>query len=206
MTTDDRIIRRSLDEPAVFGDLFERHGSSIFRYVARRVGREVAEDVMSETFLVAFHSRSRFDTGRTDARPWLYGIANNLVHRHFSAETRRFAAMENAPADHISPDAFERVADRLDAIAHVGVLGRALAALKPIDRDTLLLYAWGDLDYEGIAQATGTAIGTVKSRLNRARKQIRNTTTWSVAPRSQVETGKTMTGQASEDGATVWTS
>lgn len=167
------IIRRSMVEPSAFGDLFERHGSVIYRYLARRVGHGTAEDVMSETFLTAFRGRSRFDLARTDARPWLYGIANNLVSRHFTAETRRFALMAAAPAEHIAGDAFESADERLDAIAHVGGLGRALAALSKADRETLLLYAWGDLDYEGVAEATGAAVGTVKSRLNRARRQMR---------------------------------
>ncbi|MHA6695932.1 RNA polymerase sigma factor [Homoserinimonas sp. A520] len=174
MTTDDAIIRRSLDEPSAFGDLFERHGSVIYRYIARRVGHTTAEDVMSETFLTAFRGRSRFDLTRTDARPWLYGIANNLVSRHFAAETRRFALIAAVPADHVAADAFESADARLDAIAHVGGLGPALAALSKADRDTLLLYAWGDLDYEGVAEATGAAVGTVKSRLNRARRRMRN--------------------------------
>lgn len=176
MTTDDAIIRRSLDEPTVFGELFERHGSVIYRYVARRVGHSTAEDVMSETFLTAFRGRNRFDLTRTDARPWLYGIANNLVSRHFAAETRRFALIAAVPADQIAADAFESADSRLDAIAHVGGLGRALAALNKADRDTLLLYAWGNLDYEGVAEATGAAVGTVKSRLNRARRRMRSAT------------------------------
>lgn len=80
MTTDDAIIRRSFDEPSFFGDLFERHGSVIYRYIARRVGHGTAEDVMSETFLTAFRSRNRFDLTRTDARPWLYGIAGTALY------------------------------------------------------------------------------------------------------------------------------
>lgn len=163
MTSDDAIIRHSFQDPSAFGSLFERHGSVIYRYVARRIGRETAEDVMSETFLTAFRSRSRFDLKRTDARLWLFGIANNLIRRHFAAESRRFDLIAAAPAEHIAVDAFELAEDRLDAMMRVGGLGRALAALSRTDRETLLLYAWGDLDYEGVAEATGVVVGTVKS-------------------------------------------
>ncbi|MCB5273210.1 ECF RNA polymerase sigma factor SigL [Arthrobacter sp. SO5] len=82
MSTDNDIIRRSRDSPAVFGDLYDRHASVIYRYAARRAGDFAADDVTSETFLVAGEKLETYDLDRDDARPWLFGIATNLLRRH----------------------------------------------------------------------------------------------------------------------------
>jgi RNA polymerase sigma factor (sigma-70 family) len=195
VSTDNSIIRRSLDHPAAFGELFERHGAAIYRYVARRVGRDVADDVMSETFLIAFAKRKRFDHSRDNARPWLYGIASNLVSRHFAEEIRQLKAIAAAPHEQFSTDAFETVAQRIDAVSHVAELGKAIASLSRADRETLLLYAWAGLDYEGVAAATGVSVGTVKSRLNRARNKLRH----AILPRDTTMTGTISAPRDRED-------
>jgi len=82
-TDDDAvIIKASLRDPDLFAVIFDRHAPHVHRYLARRLGREAADDLVGETFLVAFGKRQRYDTGRADARPWLYGIATNLVGQH----------------------------------------------------------------------------------------------------------------------------
>lgn len=96
MSTDSDIIVRSRDSPAAFGDLYDRHASVIYRYAARRAGDFVADDVTSETFLVAFERMDTFDHGRGDARPWLFGIATNLLRRHHRAEARTLKALAKA--------------------------------------------------------------------------------------------------------------
>ena len=75
MTPDNEVIERSTREPAVFADLYDRHARSVFRYAAQRIGDHAAEDVMSETFLVAFEKRHTYESDVQDARPWLLGIA-----------------------------------------------------------------------------------------------------------------------------------
>ena len=90
--TDARVIARSLDEPAVFAALFDRHYDSVHRYLARRVGPDIAAELASETFTTAFDVRRRYDPGRSDARPWLFGIATNLVRHHRRSEGRRLRA------------------------------------------------------------------------------------------------------------------
>lgn len=77
--SDARIISRSTRHPATFATIFDRHAATLHGYLCRRVGRDDAEDLLSETFLIAFRSREKFDTGRSSALPWLYGIAANLV-------------------------------------------------------------------------------------------------------------------------------
>ncbi|MBM7167735.1 RNA polymerase sigma factor [Streptomyces sp. G44] len=175
--SDASVIARSRDEPEAFAALFDRHADSVHRYAARRLGGEVADDLVAETFTTAFQQRHRYDPARgagADARPWLFGIATNLVGRHRRAEARRFKAMARVPAlaDHDEPLA-DRTADRVAARAVRRELAAALAALPARHRDVLLLVAWGDLGYEEAAQALGIPVGTVRSRLHRARTKLR---------------------------------
>lgn len=175
--SDASVIARSRDEPEAFAALFDRHADAVHRYAARRLGGEVADDLMAETFTTAFQQRHRYDPARgagADARPWLFGIATNLVGRHRRAEARRFKAMARVPAlaDHDEPLA-DRAADRVVARAVRRELAAALAALPARYRDVLLLVAWGGLGYEEAAQALGIPVGTVRSRLHRARSKLR---------------------------------
>ncbi|WP_406369118.1 RNA polymerase sigma factor [Streptomyces sp. NBC_00647] len=172
--SDARMIERSRDEPELFAALFDRHADAVHRYTARRLGAEVAEDLTAETFTTAFQQRHRYDLARDDARPWLLGIATNLISRHRRAEARRFRALARLP-EPVQDE--EPVADR--AVARAGAAGvrrelaAALSGLSARHRDVILLVAWGGLDYEQAAQALGVPIGTVRSRLNRARSRLR---------------------------------
>ncbi|WP_022889051.1 RNA polymerase sigma factor [Agromyces italicus] len=174
MSTDRDIIARSLESPAAFSELYDRHAPRVHRFAARRVGSHAADDVMSETFLVAFERRGRFDGSRDDAMPWLYGIATTLLKKRARLEARAWrglAAAHAATEPHL--DATDAVGDRIDAEAALGRLGRVIARMPRAERDTLLLYALGDLDYSGVAEALEVPIGTVRSRLNRARRRLR---------------------------------
>ena len=170
--TDAALIARSLDEPRAFMPLVQRHQRVLFGYLARRVGRDTAEDVTSETFTRAFAQRHRFDLTRDDARPWLFGIATNLLRNHARSEARQLRAytrhgvQDRSFDDHAGSDA------RLDATAQSAELAAALATLKPGDREALLLYAWQDMSYDDIALALDIPVGTVRSRLNRARRIV----------------------------------
>lgn len=171
--TDAELIARSLDDPRAFMPLVDRHRRILFGYLARRVGHDTAEDLTSETFTRAFAQRARFDRTRDDARPWLFGIATNLVRNQARSEMRQLRAYSrHGVDDRIDPDAAATHA-RLDAAAQTPALAAALAALKPDDRDTLALFAFNDLSYEEIAEALDVPVGTVRSRLNRARRVVR---------------------------------
>ncbi|MEV4326723.1 sigma-70 family RNA polymerase sigma factor, partial [Microbispora rosea] len=80
--SDAELIEASLTAPERFAGVFDRHADEIHAYAGRRLGPEHADDVTAETFLVAFRKRQRYDTTRPDARPWLYGIAGNLISGH----------------------------------------------------------------------------------------------------------------------------
>ncbi|ETK36351.1 RNA polymerase sigma factor [Microbispora corallina] len=170
---DATLIGRSLDDPEVFAALFDRHAPLLHRYAARRLGPSEAEDVVADTFLAAFQRRGDYDRGRPDARPWLYGIASNLIGKRRRAETALYRAYIRSGV-HPAEIPGAQVEDRLDTLAVNRPLARALLALKPADRDVLLLVAWAELSYQEVAAALAIPPGTVASRLNRARIQIRH--------------------------------
>lgn len=173
MSADSEAIERSVTEPAAFVAIYDRHAPTIHRYAARRLGTHRADDVMSETFLVAFERRADYDLDVPDARPWLLGIATRLMQKHARLDARAWKGIAADFAASLSADLFEQAGARVDAERLVRRLGAALRGLSRADRETLLLYAWGDLDYSGIAQALDIPIGTVRSRLNRVRRRLR---------------------------------
>ena len=173
MSPDNEVIERSVSEPAKFAMLYDRHATSVFRYAAQRLGDHAADDVMSETFLVAFERRSAYDVTVVDARPWLLGIATRLMRKHVRLEATAWKGMTADLAAQIVPDLIDLAGARIDAHRLTQRLAKALRRLPEIDRDTLLLYAWGNLDYASIATAMEVPVGTVRSRLNRARRQLR---------------------------------
>ncbi|MDN4609586.1 RNA polymerase sigma factor [Arthrobacter burdickii] len=173
MNTDAEIVERSRYGPAAFGELYDRHGPDIYRYAARRAGDFVAEDVMAETFLIAFEGRFDFVGSTGAVRPWLFGIATNLLRRHHRAEERVLRALVKLGGRVEDPDFLGAVDERLDAPGNQARIARALQGLPAIDRDAILLLAWADLSYEDIATATAVPLGTVRSRINRARRKLR---------------------------------
>jgi RNA polymerase sigma factor (sigma-70 family) len=173
MRDDATVIAGSVREPEAFAVIFDRHAPHIHRYLARRLGAEIADDLVGETFLAAFRRRDRYDLTRPDARPWLYGIATNLVSQHRRDEDREYRIRQSyAPATSEVSHA-DRVAAAVTAQALRQLLTTALAELSGGDRDVLLLIAWEELTYEEVAAALTIPVGTVRSRLNRARKQVR---------------------------------
>jgi RNA polymerase sigma factor (sigma-70 family) len=172
-TIDDAaLIEASCQEPERFAELYDRHAKEIHRYIARRLGPDVGDDLMAETFLRAFRQRDRYDSRFSDARPWLYGIATNLISRHRRSEVRFFKAIAKTGVDPAVESALETVADRLSAQAMRRQLAAALARLNVGERDVLVLLAVG-LSYKEVALALNVTTGTVSSRMNRARKKMR---------------------------------
>ena len=170
---DAALIERSWHEPEAFAALYDRHAAPIHRFAARRLGDQMADDVVAETFLAAFRRRKRYDLRRADARPWLYGIAANVMGKHRRAEVRMLRAFARTGADPVADGHADRVDSRVAAAAVQRDLAAALAGLPPADRDVLLLIAWADLSYEETAAALRIPVGTVRSRLNRARRKVR---------------------------------
>jgi RNA polymerase sigma factor (sigma-70 family) len=170
---DAAIFERSRHEPETFAAVFDRYYAQIHGFAAQRLGPGLADDVAAETFLVAFDRRERYDLSRPDARPWLYGIASNLISRHRRAEARLYRALARTGVDGAAESHADQVAIRVDAQAHRGRLMAALAGISDANRGVLLLVAWAGLTTDEAAQALGITPGTARLRLHRARKKIR---------------------------------
>ncbi|KQR43232.1 RNA polymerase subunit sigma-70 [Microbacterium sp. Leaf161] len=173
MSTDSEIIRRSLGRPEAFAELFDRHARAVNAFAAYRVGSDDAEDVLSETFLVAFRRRADFDLSKESAAPWLLGIASRLIRRHRAVEARHWRSFAAAVSENVtSLGGLDDAMRRVDAEREVRALRERIAGLPTKDRETLLLYAWQGLSYDDIAEALGVPVGTVRSRLNRVRRRL----------------------------------
>ncbi len=171
--SDAELISRAGRSPECFAAVFDRHYRHIYAYAARRLGRDLAEDVASETFLVAFDRRAGYDMTRADARPWLYGIASNLIARQGTAESRRYRTLAQLGRGDRVDAHDDAVAGRLDATAVRGRLAAALERLPQSVRDVLLLVAWAGLNQNEAAVALDIPAGTARSRLHRARQEMR---------------------------------
>jgi RNA polymerase sigma factor (sigma-70 family) len=171
--TDAAVIEPSWAEPERLEAIFRRYFGRIHQYLAARVGGRIADDLAAEVFTVAFAQRQRYDLARECARPWLYGIATNLVGTYRRQEHRRYRALARAAAQGVAPSDEDLVSERVSAAATGPALAAALAGLGSGDRDVLLLVAIAGLDNQEVAQSLGIPHSTVRSRLSRARTRLR---------------------------------
>jgi RNA polymerase sigma-70 factor (ECF subfamily) len=162
---DSVLVQRSVEQPAVFSELYERHHDRVLRYVSRRVGVVAAEDLAAETFVRAFRDRARCRSEHGSALPWLMGVASHVVADHRRLEKRRFVALSELVRE--APVALEHPESGLTP-----ELADALRRLPVQERDALLLIIWGELSYEEAATALDIRPGTVGSRVFRARKRL----------------------------------
>jgi RNA polymerase sigma-70 factor (ECF subfamily) len=162
-----------------FTAIYDRHARDLFRFCARRVGQTVAEDVVANTFLVAYERWDRFDPTRANTLAWLYGIAVNLLRRYRRDEVRWYRALARTGVDPLTNAAGvvdsdeQRIGERTDAAAQARRVAGVLAELPARQRDVLLLFAVGELGYGEIASALGMPVGSVRSALHRARAKMR---------------------------------
>ncbi|WP_326824776.1 RNA polymerase sigma factor [Streptosporangium sp. NBC_01756] len=169
--TDADLVADYRRNPELFTAVYDRYLHDIYRYVAGRLGTQVAEDITAETFLLAFDRRDRFDPEKGELRPWLFGFATNLVARHRRKEARRYKALARLDPAPVVEGHENRVVTSVTARPY---LAMALASLNGGERDVLLLLALGQLSYHETAQALGISLGTVGSRLSRARTKIQS--------------------------------
>ncbi|MFC0530156.1 RNA polymerase sigma factor [Phytohabitans kaempferiae] len=160
-------------DPADLAGVFDRYARELLRYCTRRVGEQVAEDVVAETFLVAYEQRHRYDAARGEVLPWLYGIATNLLRRHRRTEIRALRALAHADGGSPVDGPAQRATERVDAARAVARLSAVLAKLPRRQRDVLMLYAVAELEYAEIAAALQIPLGSVQSALHRARAKVR---------------------------------
>jgi RNA polymerase sigma factor (sigma-70 family) len=168
------VVRASIEHPQLFEAVFEAHHGTIWRYIARSAGREHADELASEVFLVAFAGRDKYDPERGSVAAWLYGIAANLLRTRLRREARRARAFRRAAQQQlelVSPIA--ALEDRMHTVENLAAVLDELARLSSRDREIIVMFAWERLSYEDIAAALGIEIGTVRSRLSRARAHLR---------------------------------
>jgi RNA polymerase sigma factor (sigma-70 family) len=173
-TSDDAAaIARSLRDPEAFADVFDRHYAFVHRYIARRAGRQRADDLASQTFTVAFSHRGRYRDDLGTARPWLLGIATNLLRAAHRGDKRVASIVERLGSEAVVSSSRFPLADASANRDDHNRLSDALAQLDPGQRDALLLHALGELSYAEIADAMDVPIGTVRSRISRACAALR---------------------------------
>ena len=162
VSEDGGAIARSLHDPEAFAEVFDRHFAFVHRYIGRRVGRQLADDLAAQTFTVAFSHRGRYRDDLGTARPWLLGIATNLMRAAGRGDQRVASIVERLGGE--ATASRSQVNDDADD----GRLADALAKLQPDQREALLLHALGDLTYLEVAEALEIPVGTVRSRISRA--------------------------------------
>jgi RNA polymerase sigma factor (sigma-70 family) len=168
---DAELFRRSVADADVFEQIFERHFDPLLRYCRQRAGHHVGEEVAARTMVIAFERRETYDGRNASARGWLFGIATNLIRHHFRDERVHLAALGRLPID---PDTIdESDTDRIDAERSRPELAAAIASLEPVERDAFLLAVIAQLSYPEIAEALAIPVGTVRSRISRARRKLR---------------------------------
>ena len=174
MTTHLRTRVRAGDSNA-FAELFDSYARAVYNHAFRLTADwSTAEDVMAATFMEAWRLRDRVDPDGGSLRPWLLGIATNTARNQYRSNRRyRAAAQAAAAAERAVPDHAEEVADRLDGRRRLATALTALAALRRPEREVIALCLGEGLDYEAAAEALGVPVGTVASRLSRARKKLR---------------------------------
>lgn len=158
--------------------LYADHAETLFNYLARRVGRQIAEDLVAETFRSALESHDTFDPDVGDGRSWLFGIATNLARRHWRTEAQRLRTLGRRDlhgfggGDPLLSFA-DGVAARLDAVTSASLVADAVSNLDAEDRELVVLSAWERMNSREIGAILGLAPGAVRTRLHRIRRQLR---------------------------------
>lgn len=160
-------------DPDAFGVLYDECAGAVYNYAFRLIGDwSVAEEVVSLTFLEAWRLRGKVDLDGGPLLPWLLGIASNVTRNVSRAARRHRAAVRRLPVPPSVPDFADELAGRIDDAAQLREIYQALAGLGRGEREVLVLCAWSGLGYAGAAKALGVPVGTVRSRLSRARRKL----------------------------------
>lgn len=163
------------DPRALFVELFDDCAQPLYNYCFRRVGDwATAEDLVSAVFLEAWRRRAEAELYRADLRPWLFGVANNMVRNVRRSLRRHQSALERLGGLRpLSPDLAENVASSLDDQRRMREVLALLRKLPVRDQEVLGMCVWGELSYEEAAVALHLPVGTVRSRMSRAREHLR---------------------------------
>ncbi|MFK0174047.1 RNA polymerase sigma factor [Streptomyces sp. NPDC090306] len=163
-------------DPAALAEAFQEHADAVYRHALWSTGNwATAEDVVSLTYLEAWRSRERLRPEETGSlRPWLLGIATNVLRNTARSARRHRTALARMPRAGNVPDFADEVTGRLTDAEQLGAAKAALDGLRRTEREVFTLCVWGGLDYAAAAEALGIPVGTVRSRLSRARAKLRD--------------------------------
>jgi RNA polymerase sigma factor (sigma-70 family) len=172
--TDAEVFHQSISQPEMFALIFDRHVRRVHGFLERRAGRDSADPLTGETFRIAFQRRAAYQLDQAESLPWLYGIASNLLRQQWRGQAREERSLERVWSQAATAQGEDDILiERLAAQACWPVVRSALMTLRPEERDVILLVAWEELTYEQVAVAMDVPVGTVRSRLHRARRHLR---------------------------------
>lgn len=165
---------RRTDSTSAVAELFRRHADDVYRFIARRAGADRATDLTAEVFRIALVRHEVFDPDRAHARAWLFGIATNVIRDEWRSARRRARAHARAAESTAGAaiDPLLAVDDRLVAADRLHLVREAIDELTADDRDLVTMFAWEECSYGEIAVALDIPVGTVRSRLNRIRREL----------------------------------
>jgi RNA polymerase sigma-70 factor (ECF subfamily) len=165
--------RSRAGDTEAFALLFQRHATATYNYCFRRLGDwTTAEDMLSVVFLEAWRRREK-ELPEDKVLPWLYGITTNVIRNQRRSERRFAAALRRMPEPPSEATFTDGTDERLDDETQMGRALDLLAQLPRHEREVFALCAWMELSYEDAALALGVPVGTVRSRLARARQRLR---------------------------------
>ncbi|MCW2877823.1 MAG: sigma factor [Sphaerisporangium sp.] len=157
-----------------FGTLFDRHARSVYNHCFRRTADwSAAEDLTSVVFLEAWRRRSQVRISSDSLLPWLLGVANNALRNRYRWLRRHQAAVGRLPPMDSVVDLAEEVVGRIDDERQMREILAVLNRLPRADQEVLTLCVWSELSYEDAAVALNIPVGTVRSRLSRARARMK---------------------------------
>jgi RNA polymerase sigma-70 factor (ECF subfamily) len=176
-----------------FADLYEEYARAVYNHALRLTGDwSAAEEVMSETFLAAWRTRERLEPDGGSIKPWLLGITTHKAHNANRGLRRRLAFLAHRPAQPAVEDFADEAAGRIDDTRRLAVVRAALSRLRRQEQEVLALCVWSGLGYEQAAEALGIPVGTVRSRLSRARAKLSRLSEENPEPRrarGEIESG-----------------
>lgn len=163
-------------DSAAFSEMFDEYSDLIYNFAFRRTGSwEAAEEIVSTVFLEAWRQRATVTEHDESIRPWLLGVALNLIRRHWRQADRKRRASFRLVSEHTHLDHASDVADRLDAEQTMSRILEKLERIPDDQKEVVQLWAWEELTYDEIAAVLGVPVGTVKSRMHRARESLLHT-------------------------------
>jgi RNA polymerase sigma-70 factor (ECF subfamily) len=183
-----------------FGQLFSDHAQAVYRHVVRSTGNwSAAEDIVSLTFLEAWRLRGKLRPDGDSVLPWLLGIAVNVLRNHRRAARRHAAALVRLPPAEAMPDFADELVNRMRDSEQLAAATAALARLRPAEREVFTLIVWSGLDYAQTAEALGVPVGTVRSRLSRARTRLRELTAGPGPGSADVQDGRSDAARSNQE-------